>query len=202
MANIPLLGGNGGFEQALPELTGIDEEDLKNGPRDQLLVCGDCHTIEHVPAFYGPPEYNMPLRARLANHSVELADGISTHPLAITTVNAKLWAENEDFRKYITKAISAATKTGDVGLGDANYDLKSTFQEDAMACWRGEHNRTQNCEDYRSDKKRLVPPTRGERKELGMETRSKHIPSNTWLCNYCPYHSIVEDRVRKAQGFY
>lgn len=200
--NIPLLG-DGGFAEALPELDGaIDQEDLKHGPRDQLLVCGDCGTIEHIPFFAGPPDYNDALKARINNHAVPMAEGIATHAIAFTTVNAKLWATNEDFRKYIIKAITAATKTGDVGLGDKNYELRSTFAEDAMKCWRIDHNRTQNCEDYRSDAKKLVPDTRGDRKELGMEVRTKHRPSGAWLCSYCPMHSIVEDRVRKAQGYY
>lgn len=197
--NIPMIGGNRG----LPDLGGISEEELKNGPRDELLVCADCGTIEHIPGFDGPPEYNQPRIARLRNHVVDLANGTSnSHAIAFTTVNAKLWAENEEFREYITKAISEAQKTGDVGLGNTLYDLRSTFAEDAMQCWRVGHGRTENCDDFKTERKRLIPPTRDERRDLGLSTAAKDIYSTAYLCDYCPYGSIVMQRARKARGLY
>lgn len=195
--SIPLLGGG----SSLPDLGGIDKEEMTNGPRDQLLVCADCGTIEHIPFFAGPMEHDQAHQARLRNHLVPTAEGLSTHAIAYTTVNAKLWATNDDFRKYITKAISDAQKTGDVGIGTALYDLRSTFEEDAMKCWRVDHGRTENCEDYKSDSKRLVPPTRDDRRELGLETRAKHIYTTSYLCDYCPFKSIAQRRVMKARGF-
>ena len=195
--DIPLIGSG------LPDIRGISEEELKNGPRDELLVCADCETIEHIPGFDGPPEYNQARLARLRGHVVDLADGTGrSHAIAFTTVNAKLWAENDEFRKYVVNAISDAQKTGEVGLGSGLYDLRSTFAEDALRCWRVEHNRTENCQDYRSDKKRLVPPTRGERKELGLETRAKNIYTTSYLCDYCPYASVVAQRKNHAKGYY
>lgn len=195
--DLPSIGSGG-----LPDLGGFSKDELENGQRDQLLICGDCETIEHIPAFDGPMEHDQAHQARLRNHLVPLADGISTHAIAYTTVNAELWKTREDFRTYVVSAINAARKTGDVGLGANLYDLRSTFAEDAMACWRGEHNRTQNCADYRADKKRLVPPTRDERRELGLETRSRQIYTTAYLCDYCPYKSIVMQRARKAKGVY
>jgi hypothetical protein len=197
--NIPLLGGG---LPSLPDLGGIDTDDLKDGPRDQLLVCGDCHTIEHIPAFDGPMEHNQPLQARLRNHLVPMAEGVSTHAIAFTTVNARLWATSEEFRTYIAKAITDAEKTGDVGLGSKMYDLKSTFQEDAMNCWRHAHNRTQDCGDYKSEKMKLVPDTKAERKDLGLETRHRFIESTVFICDYCPYKSIVMQKKRRAEGYY
>lgn len=193
--DIPLLGGGG---TTLPDLGGIDMTELEHGVRDVLLVCADCGTIEHVPAFDGPVERNEPFQARLRNHLVPLADSTATHSIATTTVNAKLWAENEEFRQYIAKQISDAQKTGDVGFGHEFYNLKSTFAEDAMSCWRNEHNRTENCQDYNSDKKRLVADTRGERKELGLSVKSKDRPG-MYLCSFCPYKSLVMSRARKGK---
>lgn len=197
--DIPLLDG---ANTRLPDLGNISREELEHGARDVLLVCADCGTIEHVPGFDGPAEKNEPFQARLRNHLVPLADRTATHAIATTTVNAKLWAQNEDFRKYIARAISEANKTGDVGLGHEFYDLKSTFAEDAMTCWREKHNRTQNCEDYRSDKMRLLPGTREQRKDLGLPTKAKDRPRATFLCDFCAYHSIVMQRARKAKGMY
>jgi hypothetical protein len=196
--NVPLLGGG---LPGLPDLSGFGKADLEDGPRDQLLVCGDCHTIEHIPAFAGPMEHNQPLQARLRNHLVPLADGVSTHAIAFTTVNAKLWAESAEFRRYIAKAITEAEKTGDVGLGSKLYDLKSTFQEDAMDCWRNKHNRTEDCGDWKTEKMKLVPDTKAERRDLGMETRHRFIESTVFICDYCPVKSIVQGRVMKARGF-
>jgi hypothetical protein len=48
---------------------------------------------------------------------------------------------------------------------------------------------------------RLVPDTRAERRDLGLETKASRRPA-TSLCVFCPYHSVVMQRARKAQGFY
>jgi hypothetical protein len=197
--DIPLLGGG---STALPDLGGIDMDELERGVRDLLLVCADCGTIEHIPAFDGPVERNEPFQARIRKHLVPLADSTATHSIATTTVNAKLWAENEEFRKYIAQTISDATKTGDVGFGHEFYDLKSTFAEDAMDCWRHKHGRTENCGDYKSEKMRLLADTREERRDLGLSVKSKDRPVGSYLCMFCPYHSIVMQRARKAQGIY
>jgi hypothetical protein len=197
-SGVPLLGmGNGGMP-ALPDLSGLDlsEEEVQNGARDTLLVCGECGTIEHAS---GEPQHNEELEALGRRHEVYVAGRLYRHPLAMATVNAQLWAKSEEFRKFIRAMIQDATKTGDVGLGDKNYNLKSTFQDDALTCWR-KHNRTENCGDYKTDKMLLLADTREERRELGLSTRAVDRPG-VHLCVYCPYHSVVMKRVRKAQGF-
>lgn len=193
LGNVPLLG--------MPTPQSIMRDELIEGDRDDLLICKDCGTIEHIPFFDGPPEYNAPRIARLRNHVYDLADGTSsTHEIAFTTVNALFWKTSQDFRDWIVKAINESVTTGDVGLGESNYALRSTFQADAIECWR-KHNRTSNCEDYKSDSKRLVPrDTRDERKELNMSTKARDLPG-TYLCVFCPYHSVVMQRANKAKGY-
>jgi hypothetical protein len=187
--SIPLLGvGEGG---GLPDIPSwLDKDELEHGVRDQLLVCADCATIEHIPYFAGPVEHNQPYQARLRNHLVPTAEGVSTHSIAFTTVNAKLWASSEEFRTYLTKAIGDAAKTGDVGLGKDMYALRESYQDQAMRCWRVAHNRTQDCDDYKSDKMRLdavnqVDGVRGMRKDLGMSVKAKDQPAGAWLCQWC-----------------
>lgn len=194
---VPLLTGGG--QPSLPDLSGLDlsEEEIKNGPKDTLLVCADCGTIEHAS---GSPEHNEELEALGRRHEVYVAGNLYRHPLALTTVNSQLWAKSEEFRKFILAMIQDATKTGDVGLGNKNYDLKNTFQEDALTCWR-QHNRTTDCADYKSESKKLLADTRGDRKELGLSTRAADRPG-VYLCVYCPFHSVVMERVRKSEGFY
>lgn len=85
------------------------------------------------------------------------------------------------------------------GLGQSFYDTKSNFAADAFKCWKVDHNRTLNCEDYKSDKKRLYPDTRGERRELGLDPKGR---PNTFLCDFCPYNSVVMQRQRKDKYNY
>lgn len=183
---------------ALPSL-GEDERVVDaDGPRLRLLVCYTCNSIDALPWFDGPVEYDDTLNYRLSQHRFASGDPhIGMNGLA--TVNESSW-ENPNLRRRILEDLSKLRKAGEAeGLGHANYNLRNTFKEDAQACWK-KHNRTLNCEDYKSDSKRLVPDTRGERRELGLEARASRRPG-TSLCVFCPYHSVVMQRARKAQGF-
>lgn len=170
-----------------------------DGPRLRLLVCYTCNSIDALPWFDGPVQYDDTLNYRLSQH--RFADGnphIGMNGLA--TVNEASW-ENPNLRRRILADLSKLRKGGEAeGLGQVNYDLRNTFKEDAQACWRA-HNRTTDCADYKSDSKRLVPDTRGERKELGLAIKNSARPA-TSLCVFCPYHSVVMQRARKEQGFY
>jgi hypothetical protein len=85
------------------------------------------------------------------------------------------------------------------GLGQTYYNTRNNFTADAFKCWKVEHNRTMNCEDYKSDKKRLLPNTGADRKELGLDPKGR---PNTFLCEFCPYHSVVMQRQRKDKFKY
>lgn len=168
-----------------------------NGPRLRLIICKTCNTIEPIPWYEGPIEYDDTLNHRLANHKFPSGEAHIGAPMF--TVSEASW-EDYGLRKQIVAEISKSTKTGAEGLGQTFYDLRNTFKEDAIECWK-KHSRTTNCEDYRSDKKRLTPYTRGDRKELGLEVSERRRPG-TSLCVFCPYHSIVMQRARREQGFY
>lgn len=173
----------------------VDSDDA----RIRLLICHVCNTIDPLPWFDGPVEHDDTLKARLAQHRTP-----EGHPHIgnLATVSESSWNTPER-RARIIEELSKARDGGEAGLGTHFYDVRSTFEEDAMRCWRIEHNRTTNCEDYKSDRKKLVPNnTREERKELGLSTKAKDRPANTWLCQFCPYQSIVMQRVRKAKGMY
>lgn len=172
----------------------VDGED----ERIRLLICYVCNTIEPLPWFDGPVEHDDTLHARLAGHRT--AEG-HPHRGNMLTVSEKSW-DDPNRKDVIVKQLSEQRGSGDVGLGNKLYDLRSTFSEDAMTCWRVKHNRTENCEKYRADEMRLLADTREERKELGLSTRQKDRPAGTYLCNFCPVHSIVMTRARKAQGYY
>jgi hypothetical protein len=182
---------------AVPNLpegeTAIDAD----GPRLRLIICKTCNSIEPLPWFDGPVEYDDTLNHRLANHKFPSGEAHIGAPMF--TVSEASW-NDDSLRKRILSEISAATKTGAEGLGQTFYDLRSTFQEDALTCWK-QHGRTTNCADYRSESKRLTPYTRADRKELGLEQSERRRPG-TSLCVFCPYHSVVMERARKEQGFY
>jgi hypothetical protein len=85
------------------------------------------------------------------------------------------------------------------GLGDEAYAVRDNFAEDAMKCWRFEHGRTSNCGDYMDDSKKILADSRGERKDLGLDPKAR---ASIKLCQFCPYHSVVMQRKRKAAGLY
>lgn len=188
---------------ALPTL-GEDERVIDaDGPRLRLLICHDCGSIDVLPWYDGPPQYDDTLNYRLREAHQgpldEYGEPRYYHHGTMATVAEKSWDDASTQKKIIDEIIKAHSG-GDVGLGAKLYHARSNFKEDAMACWR-EHNRTSNCEDYKSDRKKLVPDTRGDRKELGLDVKSSRRPG-TYLCMFCPYHSVVMERVRKEQGFY
>lgn len=179
---------------SLPEGERVIDAD---GPRLRLIICKTCNSIEPIPWFEGPVEYDDTLNARLAGH--RFASGEAHIGAPMFTVSEKSW-EDPGIRKQIVAEISKSTKVGAEGLGQTFYDLRATFKDDAVSCWK-KHNRTLDCADYRSDSKKLIPDTRGDRKDLGLDTKASRRPG-TSLCVFCPYHSVVMARARKDQGFY
>lgn len=188
---------------ALPTL-GDDEKVIDaDGPRVRLLICHDCGSVDVLPWYDGPPEYDDTLNFRLREAHQgpldEYGEPRYYHHGTMATVNEKSWDDPEKQRQILSE-LAKAHAGGEVGLGSKLYHARSNFKEDAIACWK-RHGRTQNCEDYKSDKMKLVPDTRGDRKELGLELKSSRRPG-TSLCVFCPYHSVVMQRARKQQGFY
>lgn len=188
---------------ALPSLSEGEKVIDANGPRLRLLICHDCNTVDVLPWYDGPPEYDDTLKYRLRESHQgpldEYGEPRYYHHGTMATVAEKSWDDGAK-RKQILDEIAKAHAGGELGLGSKLYHARSNFKEDAFQCWR-EHNRTTDCQDYKSDKKKLVPDTRGDRRELGLETKSSSRPG-TYLCVFCPYHTIVMEKVRKEQGFY
>lgn len=188
---------------ALPN-TGEDERVIDaDGPRVRLLICHDCGSVDVLPWYEGPPEYDDTLMYRLAPHQgprdERTGEPRYTHAGSMATVSEKSW-DDMSIRKQILDEIAKAHAGGEVGLGSKMYAARSNFKEDALTCWK-RHNRTDNCPDYKSEQMKLIPDTREERRDLGLDTKASRRPG-TYLCVFCPYHSVVMQRARKAQGFY
>lgn len=172
----------------------VDADDA----RIRLLLCYVCDSIDPLPWFDGPVEHDETLIARLKQHRTPEGH---PHRGNLATVSESSW-NTPDRRERIVEELSKARAGGEAGLGTKFYDVRSTFEEDAYKCWQHEHNRTTNCEDYKSDKKRLLADTREERRDLGLSVKTKDRAGGTHLCMFCPYASIVMQRQRKAQGYY
>lgn len=169
----------------------------------RLLICHQCHSIDPIP-WCGEdpnckhPECIAPLEFRMAQHRD--GTGIPHAPANLATVDEELWAD-ANFRAEALRQIENIANPGQAkGLGQSLYDVRDTFQADAMTCWK-RHNRTTDCGDYKHDRMRLVPDTKAERKDLGLDTSSAARPSH-FLCDYCPMKSIKQQRVYSEQYKY
>lgn len=177
----------------------IEKSNDKDDAKMRILVCYTCDSIDPLPFYDGPPQYDDTLNHRVGLH--RFPDG-REHFGQLMRVSEKSWNDPQKRTEIIRQMHQHRNAGQGDGLGEDIYDVKNTYQEDAMSCWRLEHNRTSNCEDYKSDKKRLVyQQTLADRKAAGMEHRSKHIATDTYLCDFCPYKSVVQRRVMDAKGF-
>ena len=165
------------------------------GDKIRLLICNTCQSIEELPLYQGDPKRDDTLNYRVAPH--RFPDG-NEHFGALATVDEATW--NSGAREDIKLKLRETFAPGEAeGLGADFYNVKSTFSEDALRCWQ-QHNRTENCDDWRTEKKRLDPDTKAERRDLGVAPLTKR-PARTWLCDFCPVTSIYSQRRNKAKGY-
>ena len=158
----------------------------------RLLVCHNHESVEEVP-WCGEdnncthPGCVDPLMFRVNAHGDNCR-------VSLVDIETAVW-NNPANRPELLRRIAARTNPGEgEGIGEPLYALKDTFTEDAAKCWK-RHGRTTDCADYRHISKKLVPDTRGERKDLGLETRAKFVPTQTFLCDFCPYKSILQTKM-------
>lgn len=162
----------------------------------RLLICHTHQSVQPLP-WCGEdnqcahPACTEPLEYRLTGHigcRVDLGD-----------IEEKHW-DNAAMRPSIIKqAIGYTLGPGKAaGLGEQYYDVRSTFRDDAMECWR-RHNRTKDCDEFRADRMRLYPDTRADRKEIGLDPK---LRPSTFLCDFCPVLSIKMQRMRKDKYGY
>lgn len=159
----------------------------------RLLSCRNCGTVEEMPDFDGPAQYDYWLNRLVENHK--------NHIGLLVKVEESEWqkqAVRDEFMRTIKDKLGVPG-TGE-GLGNDFYSMKSNFVDDAFDCWKG-FNRTLNpghC-DYRQDSKKLLAPTKDLRKEEGLSTKDR---PNTYLCDFCPVQRIVEQKKNEKAGLY
>lgn len=180
--NVPILGGN------------TPAEDL--GPQIRLLICKVCNSIEELPDYVGPVEHDTLLEVAVEKHEFDSGERHLGH---LMKVPLKHWAR-DDVRRQIILQI----RGGSAGIDDFEkgfYDTKSTFHEDAMACYKRHLSPKGRCPDWRHDSKKLVPKTAAERKEAGLAPPTK-TPVHTYLCDFCPAKIFMVTKAREQAGQY
>jgi hypothetical protein len=161
----------------------------------RLLVCRDCKTIEPLPDYTGDPEHDHLLNYLVKPHRTNGEEHIGM----LARVETTDWNDPRIQREISKKLVTEFG--GETGLGSDFYNTRDTFREDAMSCFR-QHHRNPDCNDYKSDAKRLTPNTAQERKEAGLGPY--HSEHDRWLCDYCPVHSMVmtkkyDDAMKKGK---
>ena len=157
-------------------------------PRIRVLHCHDCGTLDEIPWYEGPPEYDSLLEVVLSRHET---NG-HRHIGKLFDVEIRVW-KLDNLRNQIIENIKGGSK-GLAAFDPSYYHTRDTFREDALKCYK-EHLRPKDgCGDWRADSKILRPDTRKERLEVGLDMSGapKH-----WLCDHCPVSAYYE---RKARG--
>lgn len=160
----------------------------------RLLACSECKTIEEFPDYEGRPEGDHLLNRLIEKHG----PAHRRHIGQMFKVPKARW-DDPKAQSEIAKQIAAKLAGGETGLGHEYYDLKNTFQEDAMSCW-AKHMNSPACNDYHDPSKRLTPDTAAERKAAGLPAYT--TGKDQYLCDFCPVHSLVVTAARKRAGMY
>jgi hypothetical protein len=166
----------------------------------RLLICEHCSSVEEMPDYDGPWQNDTWFNELVKKHL--LPSGEKTHgDVHIGRIESDKWTgHKEDVVKQISSEFVKFSDPGTgTGLGETFYDVKSNYSEDAMKCWRVDHQRTTNCGDYMSAKMEVKPDTKAERKSERLSVKDRPA---IHVCSFCPYNSIVMQRKRKAQGDY
>jgi hypothetical protein len=139
----------------------------------RVLVCRDCRNLEELPDFQGHPDDDVFLEYVVQEHPNHMGQlfrlpiGIWMMPEARDTLIKQMMGFNE----------------GLAAFDPSFYEVRNTFKEDALICFKA-HNRPKGgCGDFNSEKKELKPKTAAERKEAGLSTRA--LPK-IHLCSFCP----------------
>lgn len=177
---------------------GTQSQSTTEGPFIRLLVCSQCKTIDELPDYEGDPRRDTILQVAIdQNHTDSVTQ--QAHVGNLLKVSVKHWTRPE-VKKEIIKQIQTGSK-GLAEIDDEIYESRSTFFDDAMKCFNQHQRPKGQCPDYKSDKKRLVPNTNAERKELGFAKASETGPK-VHLCDFCPVKTYNVTRERMAAGAY
>lgn len=151
-------------------------------PQIRILHCRTCNRFEEIPDFNGDPEDDVLLDITIERHPGHMGR-LFKMPMKYMMV--------PKLKDEILKQMTQGSTGLDVVSNDF-YDTSATFRDDAMKCY-SQHSRPKGmCPDYRSEKKRLVPNTKAERKDVGLASPAASGPK-VYLCDFCPVASFVSN---------
>lgn len=160
----------------------------------RLLRCDVCKSIEEIPDFDGPPDYDVLLQVALSRHRHPNGD---PHVGRLIDVPERAW-NMPPLRDALKQQILEGVSSGIAEFDKNFYDVQNTFREDAMLCY-SQHNRPkEGCPDFNSHSKRLMPDTSAERKEVGLDPH-RGMPV-IHLCSFCPCRSYYERKHNEEKG--
>jgi hypothetical protein len=172
-----------------------------NEPHMRLLKCIKCRSIEEVPEYEGPEggkntaEFDLTQKFFTDQH---VSKGCTREDFITIDLPKRFWIIPK-----VKESIIAQLNDGAQGLdvfGTNFYNVKANFTADAMNCWMKEHAQTNDCADYKSDKKLIKPDTAKERLEAGLEKESRG--PKVYICDYCPVKSIVQKKAFTKKRLY
>ncbi len=164
----------------------VTDNPFAHVPHLRVLHCRTCGSLEELPDWEGRPEDDDLLNILVGKHG-------ASHEGQLYRVPIGFWIQDEYKRKIIDQL-----KGGSKGLAafdEGFYDTRNTFQEDAMKCYDLHLRPKGACSDWHSERKKLVPDTKADRKDAGLADRP--VGPTTYLCSFCPVRSFME---RKARG--
>jgi hypothetical protein len=171
-----------------------------SGPVIRLLLCFVCNSIDELPPHDGPSETDILLEMTVEKH--EFPSGLR-HQGKMFILPVKVWANTSNRKEIINQlkgtgvtGLDAMTEEGDF------YSTKMQFAEDAMSCYTYHLRPEDNCADYRTESKRLLPKTAKERKSAGLEAPKDAALPKIYLCNFCPMQSVIVTKQRAMRGMY
>ena len=170
------------------------------GPVIRLLMCLVCKSLEELPDYEGPSNQDYLLEISLEKHKFDSGD---PHVGKLFKLPVKAWADPKQKEAILEQFKQGGSRGLDELTDEKNfYETKMTFAQDAMQCWQKHNKPTNNCEDYESPAKRLLPDTAKERGELGLP-KPEHLEGpKVYTCHFCPYHGQVVQRRRQIMGMY
>lgn len=160
-------------------------------PYIRLLVCHTCRSIEELPPWDGPPESDVLLQISVDRHG-------ESHMGRLINVAALHW-HSKTLRQQIIDQIQKGSPGLDV-FGTSFYETRMTFAEDALQCYAKHLRPKEGCPEFRSEKKRLLPGTNAERKELGLTPTEKGSGPRVFLCDFCPVRVYYAKKHNEATG--
>lgn len=188
------------------------------GPKTRLLVCDRCQSIDLVPPFNGDSNDDDVLmetvvdRHLVAHRDATVRMGGGTPEMRSYTVPQAAWDDDAQRKQIIDKLREEHKHTG---IGDSWYSFRDQYREDALSCFAAHHRPQNGCHDYMDESKRIGNPTitASEAKEADREaqmllgvargsglTRRMTREAATYLCKFCPVHTMAIQRRRDSHG--